>query len=623
MRFILSILFSICLCIGSHAQMIPTFQENIPMRDGKTLAADVYVPTACTSCPTILIQTPYNKNLFRWGLPMGFLQNLQSSPYNWVIADWRGFYGSVAATIAQPNRGEDGYDVMEWITNQSWSNGKIGTWGSSALGGVQYSTAKEQHVNHTCAVPLVAHPQQSYDSYFYGGVLEKSRLEQLDALGYGLSTIILANTYYNLTWQYSENTTWYPQYIQIPTLQIGGWYDHNIDKMMDWYEATRTSASIAVKDQQWLLVGPWVHGGTGVANVGSSIQGELTYPNAEKKSDSMALDFFAHYLLGASNNWTATPMITYYELGNDQWNSTNASSIESGSTEEWLLNENNQLSNQLGNGSSSFVSDPKNPTPTLGGATLSDALDQGPYDQISIENRNDLTTFTTGDLTSSIGISGRVKLNLYVEADQPDVDIAVRLVDVYPDGRNILINDGIKRMRFRNGYAQTDEVFMTTGQVYNVDVDLPFVNYTWKSGHELKVYISGNNATRWDVNLQNGGAMYTAGDTNVANIQIHHSTQYPSKIILPVNDPLGIKEKRDVIHDIIVFPNPAKGVVRFEMASIPDQISLLDAQGKKVYTKKINASIFIIDVQHLESGIYFYHIISGDKRHTGKLIIQK
>ncbi len=90
----------------------------------------------------------------------------------------------------------------------------------------------------------MAHPQQSYNTYFFGGVLEEARLEQLDALGYGLSPLILANTYYNALWSFSENNTWYPEDIIIPTLQIGGWYDHNIHIMMDWYEATRTSADI-------------------------------------------------------------------------------------------------------------------------------------------------------------------------------------------------------------------------------------------------------------------------------------------------------------------------------------------------------------------------------------------
>lgn len=187
------------ICTPLFAQMTPTSVESIPMRDGKFLAADVYIPSSCTSCPTILIQTPYNKNLFRMGLPLGFGQDLESSSYAWVIVDWRGFYASASAAVPSPKRGEDGYDVIDWIVAQPWSNGKVGTWGPSALGVVQYQTAKENHPGHICAVPLVAHPQTHYGSYFYGGVLEKSRLATLDLLGYGLSPFVLGNPYYNFT----------------------------------------------------------------------------------------------------------------------------------------------------------------------------------------------------------------------------------------------------------------------------------------------------------------------------------------------------------------------------------------------------------------------------------------
>ena len=244
---------------GAIAQMTPTYDDIlIQMRDGEYLEADVYIPTATVTAEVILVQTPYNKDLFSWSLPLGIGMNLDSQPYIWVIVDWRGFYGSSGADLSNFTRGEDGYDICEWITQQLWHADRIGTWGPSALGGVQYNTAKEQHPNHTCAVPLVAHPQQHYEGYYYGGTLEKARLEQLDALGYGLSPIVLANTYYSAAWTFSENNSWYPSDIIIPTLQIGGWYDHNIDKMLDWYEATRNSSALAVQDEQWLLVGPWV-----------------------------------------------------------------------------------------------------------------------------------------------------------------------------------------------------------------------------------------------------------------------------------------------------------------------------------------------------------------------------
>ena len=616
----------ILLTLGSSllvfSQMTPTYEVSIEMRDQQNLAADVYVPSACTSCPTILIQTPYNKNAFRNGLPLGYLQNLESSPYVWVVVDWRGFYGSSSATTPpQFNRGEDGYDIIEWITEQPWSDGKVGTWGPSALGVIQYQTAREQHPAHVCAVPLVAHPQTHYKGYFYGGALEKSRLTTMDALGYGLSPIVLSNPYFNPTWQFVENNGWYPQSIQIPTLQIGGWYDHNIDRMIDWYEATRTQAQVAVRNQQWLLVGPWVHGGTGAAYVGSAVQGDLTYPNAAFESDVDARKFFEYYLLEEANNWNNTPLIKYYETGINQWATSTALSIAIANNETIYLGEGGVLQATQSTGNSTFESDPRNPTPTLGGHTLSLNLVQGPLDQTSLLSRDDLLAFSSVELPEDFTISGRVKANLAISCTQPDADIVVRLIDEYPDGRNMLINDGIRRLRFRNGYSQANEAFMTAGEVYSVEVELPFVNYTWLEGHKMKIIISGNSDSRWDVNLQNGGTMYAAGDTMVATITVHHSTTHASRIILPANNSsLSLNDVVDSSPAVIFYPNPTSGELYWNSAVTFSAIQVTDISGRVHIEKNIQEGQHVIDVVDLPKGIYFVRLMSSNSEVIHKIL---
>jgi predicted acyl esterase len=602
----------ITLCIVAYSitfgQLTPTFDEiSIPMRDGEVLSADVYIPAGADSCEVILIQTPYDKNMFANALPMGIGQNLDGQPYAFVIVDWRGFYGSSGADLSNFERGEDGYDIIEWITQQPWHLNRVGTWGPSALGGVQYQTAREQHPNHTCAVPLVAHPQQHYQGYFYGGALEESRLQQLDALGYGLSPIILSNVYYSPLWQISEAETWYPSDIHIPTLQIGGWYDHNINKMMEWYTATRNSALPAVQNEQWLLVGPWVHGGTGIAFVGSPNQGELNYPNAAYINNDMALDFFDHYLLGATNGWDTTDLITYYGMGENVWLTSNSDRIDFTTSDNLFLNDGGILSiNNSGTSSTSFTSDPNNPSPTIGGHTLSVGLDQGPYDQSILDSRNDVTTFQSGILYADATISGNVTAHLRISSDQPDCDIVVRLVDVYPDNRSMLINDGIRRLRFRNGYTQNDEAFMTPGQVYSVDVTLPFTHYTWKAGHRIKVYISGNSNTRWNVNLQDGGTMYQPGTGNVANITVHHNQTDASYITLPgSNTSLGVSSQEHTT--LRVFPNPTSDYITIEGVEYPNY-RLIDASGALLLEGSGNT----LDVQSLSKGLYFIEVGNGN-----------
>jgi predicted acyl esterase len=602
---------------SSFGQPAPTFDDiMIPMRDGEFLEVDVYIPAGAIACEVILIQTPYDKDNFEAFLPLGVGLNLDSQPFAWVIADWRGFYGSSGADLSNFERGEDGYDICEWIVDQPWHLDRIGTWGPSALGGVQYLTAREQHPNHTCAVPLVAHPHTSYDSYFTGGVLEEARLNTLDALGYGLSPLVLANTYYSNVWAFAENGSWYPSDIQIPTLQIGGWYDHNIDKMMTWYEATRNSAQASVQDQQYLLVGPWVHGGNGAAYVGSSTQGELTYPNAEFVSDTMAWDFFEYYLLDAPNNWQNTDKITYYELGANTWNSSNASTIDEPMSDVLYFNEFNKLTNSSGVASTGFVSDPSNPAPTIGGANLHPALPQGPHDQINNASRSDIVTFETFDLPNDISISGRVTLDLYIEADQADCDIMVQLVDVYPDNRNMLITEGAQRMRFRNGYFDTDEVFMTPGEIYPVQIELPFTNYTWLAGHKIKVYIGGNSSIRWNVNLQDGGTMYQTGTGNIATIDVHHNATYPSQITLPGNNPILTIDQSGLI-EFNVYPVPATNVLTIKSNQAIERYEIIDLSGRK---QLAGTGVNSINIESLTSGTYFINAISSGQKISRKFI---
>jgi putative CocE/NonD family hydrolase len=378
--------------------------------------------------------------------------------------------------------------------------------------------------------------------------------------------------------------------------------------MIDFYEDSRNLAAPTVQDEQWLLVGPWVHGGTGIAYVGSSIQGELNYPNAEYVSDTMAWNFFLYYLLDTPNNWQNTDKITYYEMGLDQWSSSNNTNIAASSTDVLYL-DGLSLIPQNGTGSSSFISDPSNPSPTIGGATLHTTLDQGPYDQSSLEGRSDIVTFSTQVLSSDVSISGRVKLQLYLESDQPDCDIVVRLVDVYDNGDNMLITDGIKRLRFRNGYQQVDESIMSPGAIYNVDLDLPFTNYTWMSGHQIKIYLSGNSSYRWDVNLQNGGTMYVAGDTIVATITIHHDAANPSRIVLPGSNPV-LSNDKVTNSSVSIYPNPAMGQLFIEAESIIYAVIINDMTGRTLFISSLHPKE--INIAKYLPGMYLVSLKTKD-----------
>jgi uncharacterized protein len=619
------------------AQPLTPIIDSIPMRDGKKLPCNIYLPASWTSGPVILIQTPYNRNLFNLGMPLGIGLNINASNYAFCVVDWRGFYGGAQAMYAgAPSRGEDGYDVVEWVYAQTWCNSTIGGWGPSALGKVQFQTAKEQPPHLTCICPLVASPQFEYETYFPGGCYRTEYVEQLDGLGYGMSPFLLTYPVHSNIWTFGvENPNWYPDSIAVPAFMIGGWYDHEPDEMIEFFGAIRTQSPVNVQSQHRLLMGPWCHGGNGSAYVGSAQQGELTYNNAAGWSDSLALLYFDYYLRGINNGWNSTPVIQYYTMGSDNWSAT-PSWPPTGFTPVTLYMHTDTTMDLLmpssSSGSISYNYDPNDPSPTVGGPTLRQDLDQGPFDQSdSVENRNDILTFTTAPLAQDATISGVITVHLEISSDKFDTDFCVRLCDVYPTGESMLINDGVYRMRFRNGFNASDTANMVPNQNYFVDIEFRNTSYTFLQGHRMRVDVSSSNYPRFNRNMNTGQAMYpppltSAGDTlvnpQIANNTVYTNSVYASRVTFPaLNWPNSITENSAPKFD--VFPNPASNYIDVVCATNETcTYTLVDATGRVVREIKSNTNTTRIQLDGIASGVYVLQMKTESRVSSKEIIVQ-
>ncbi len=614
--------------IALFAQLLTPQVDSIPMRDNKKLAADIHIPSGCNQCPTVLIQTPYNRMFYRVGLPLGIGQNVDSSAYNFVIVDWRGFYGSSGALNGVPNRGEDGYDVVEWIASQPWSDGQIATWGPSALGKIQFQTARENPPHLACICPLVAGPQFNYSEYYPGGVLRTEYVEQLDALGFGLSTTLLANQVHNVTWQFIENQNYYPSEIQVPTFMIGGWYDHNVEVMLEMFSGLQSQSPQNVRDKHKLMMGPWAHGGFGQAQVGACMQGELTYTEACGWSDSLARDFLDFYLQGSQNGWDINQSVMYFQMGENNWYQDNAWPVQTASPVKFYLDGNNGLTTTIpstSGSSSTLVYDPRDPSPTIGGATLQQGLFQGPADQaFMVESRNDVLIFTSAPLFSDAIMKGPARIKLFVSSDRTDTDFVVRMTDVYPDGRSMLLAENIQRMRFRNGFTANDTSLIVPNSVYEINFELPDLANTFIAGHKVRIDITSSNYPRFDSNLNNGMAMYAAGDTLVATNTVYHEAIYPSHIELPLENYTSISEVQDM-GSFALYPNPANDIVKVALSSTNTvELEILDVTGRRVHSHTItNTQSVDISTSELLAGTYFVRLRQQDKVSTQKLVVLK
>lgn len=628
-KTLLSLLFIFVTGFYVNAQLLTPSVDSIPARDGKKLAVDIYLPdtTGGITYPTILVQTPYNRQWYRFSLPLVGI-DLANSPFAFVILDWRCFYGSASACVASPDRGKDGYDAVEWIASQTWSDGQVATWGPSALGRVQYMTAKENPPHLVCAVPLVAGPQYSYEEYFPGGVARTEYIEQLDGLGFGMSPVLYANVYYNLLWTYSELTTFYPDSINIPMFMIGGWYDHTPMAMLDFFNGLKTSSPISVRNKHKLLMGPWVHGGHGAAYVGTDSAGALSYPMASGASDSLALMFLKYYMLGEANGWDTLSSIINFQVGENQWQHLNSWPQSGLSETNIYLRSNGSLDasmSSLAHDSLNLDYDPRDPSPTIGGPTLRADLLQGPYDQATlVESRSDVLVFTSPVLTNNVKMQGYPKATLYVSSDCKDTDFAIRITDVYPDGRSMILLDGIRRARFRNGFSTTDTAFMHNGIVYPIEIEMNPTSFTFVAGHRIRVDISSSNYPRFNANMNDGGTMYVAGDTTVAHNIIYCSSVYPSHVVLPI-DIFAVSLSEDNSIKLNAYPNPCSDNVTIDLPEIFSNqlltVQIFDASGRLISSeKRFATNQLIIKTAHLETGSYIITIENGSKSGTSGIV---
>jgi len=526
----------------------------IPTVDGQALSAFLDRPAqADCPLPTILAQTPYNKE-GAWNL---FFQTeraerpLFNSPhYNYVVVDWRGRFGSSGLPHAGDGAwmAQDSYDTVEWIAAQPWSDGKVGTWGVSALCGAQYRTAAgpTNNASHpdfadgppphlSAMVPIMCPMRATYDEAYPGGVLRHEWLSALDVLGFCLRAIYENNPRKNWLWNIVDGASPTAR-MAVPALVVGGWWDLNAGSTIAAFQELRQLSDPAVRDQHRLLVGPWIHFATGgEVSEGSGrplTDGERAFMDHERVIDRDSLAFFDQHLRSVASPAEQWARVRYLHenLGwqeADQWPPAGVVS-----SELYLDDQGALVQSAPTSGSLSFPYSPTDPSPTLGGPTLSPyncvgsatpllctltpdpntILIHGPMTQAELLQRGDQITFSTAPMADPMDLLGALRVHLDGATTGLDTDCSVRVVDIDPSGDPWLIGDGIQRLSARDGNTAYSEV--TPGQRYSVTVEISKdFAYTIQVGHRLGIIVSSSN---WPLAARNpnDGTVFMESDVS-------------------------------------------------------------------------------------------------------------
>jgi uncharacterized protein len=540
---------------------------KVPMSDGTVLLADHYIPVPVASAPTVLVRCPYGR---AFPFSLGSAQIIAERGYHVLLQSCRGTFGSGGEFEPMRNEVADGRDTVAWLREQDWFTGRLGTFGASYLGFVQWALAVDPPPELAAAVVQVAPHDFSRTAYRNGVFDLYNYLTWADLIAHQEHIGLMQGALRNATARrrlrpalatlpvrsgardlLGTQALWFESWLEhpvladsfwaplqcgaalertgVPTLVIGGWHDLFLEQTLEQY---RTLAARGVPTR--LLVGPWAHVDAAMSGtaLGESVAWLDRYlgPGTRRAAVTPAHPERSVRIWVGGEPEAPKPRKIPRPPGRvGQWREIAGWPPPGTGEQRWYLGPHGTLSPREPTAGrhaapARFRYDPADPTPSVGGAIM--APDAGARDNRAVEQRPDVLVFSSEPLDQPVEIIGEVAAELSVTRDNPHADLFVRLCDVSPRGRSVNVCDGIVRL---------------TGQVPlagPVRVSLIGAAHRFGRGHRLRLQVSGGAFPRFARNPGNGEVDPPAADLVPAQYEIGLGTQdtgNASVLLLPVN----------------------------------------------------------------------------------------
>ncbi|WP_406695934.1 CocE/NonD family hydrolase [Singulisphaera sp. Ch08] len=524
----------------------------VPMRDGVRLSTYIYTPKGDGPWPVLYEQ--------RYADLRGSRKNLaRMAAAGYVVAgqNFRGSQLSEGTWVGYRDLGwgekRDGYDTVEWLAKQPWSTGKVGTFGSSQAGFAQNFLAVTRPPHLTCQYMIDTGLSLFHEGYRIGGAARPERFKTMDSVcrnpedNRRLLKEWFTHPTYDAYWA-EEDCTKHLEKMNVPCFTVGSWFDFMCIGSVESFIGRQHRGGPNSQGKQQLLIGPWLHGGSKEANKVA----ELTFPeNARFAMDAHMIRWFDHYLKGVDNGVEREPTVRYYVMGavgeegapGNEWRT--ASDWPITATEESLyFQAGGKLTTKTPDAPTSattFLADPLHPNeiPARGFPGAKDARE--------FEKQGEVRTFTSDPLSEPVEWTGKVKAELFVASSAPDTDFIVRVSDVYPDGRSILIMDYIRRARYRDGYDR--EVMLEPGKVAKVAFDVGWTSQVFNRGHRIRITVASTGAPFYEPNPNTGEPLTLDPSPHpiVATNTVYHEQSHASRILAPVRPSRAVVDQRQQI----------------------------------------------------------------------------
>jgi uncharacterized protein len=527
------------LGMGPARTRFSVSRVRVPMRDGVQLVGDHYAPLTPSPVGTLLVRGPYGR-----GFPFSivFARLYAARGYHVVLQSVRGTFGSGGEFEPMMNEVADAADTVDWLRAQPWFTGTFGTIGLSYLGFTQWALLQDPPPELAAAV-ITAGPHDLLASVWGTGsfavsdflgwsdlvshqedpVRLRSGIRQLSAqrnvaraaaelpLGAAARTLLGTGAPWFETWL--ETTDHADPFwdglrlpaaldrVNIPVLLIGGWQDIFLKQTLQQYLHLH-GRGVDVG----LTVGPWTH--TQLLTKG--------LPAGVRET----LDWLDTHLGGAPAR-RRSPVRVF--VNGQGWRDL----------PEWPPATTDRVlylrpGAYLGEGApdaeaqpATFRYDPTDPTPTTGGPLLSP--NGGYQDDTSLAERDDVLSFTSATLTHDLCVFGNPVVELTHTADNPHVDLFVRVSEVdVRKGRSRNVSEGYRRLGPESGDI--------------VSLELDAVAHRFPAGSRIRVLVAGSWFPRYARNLGTEEPLTTARQTRPAVHSIHFGR---SRLVLPEGTPSG------------------------------------------------------------------------------------
>jgi putative CocE/NonD family hydrolase len=313
-----------------------------------------------------------------------------------------------------------------------------------------------------------------------------------------------------------------------PSLNINGWYDVGVYETIKLFEFQQN------QPDQYLIMAPSAHCQMTKtdenAKVGDRPIGDSRFPYVD-----VQMAWFDRWLKKDPTAWKPTPKVQAFLMGANTWLTGDHWPLKQTRRSRLFLSGEGNANTLDGDGqllpaargpdqSDHFAYDPDDPTPTVGGGMLGAVS----ADQRSVERRPDVLVYSTPALKRGLAFVGDIRAVLFVSVDTADTDVAVKLLDVYPDGTAYNVQDSILRLSHRNGLPLSGN--LKPGQVYRIEVsDMVTSNY-FAPGHRVRIEVAGADFPNSDRNWNTGGRNDLATSGSIAHVEIHHGAKYPSHL---------------------------------------------------------------------------------------------